>query len=222
MKKLEKYLFPLGMVGVLFYLGHTILGNILWPEYDPITMDISSLTADGAPNAEMLKILGFIYGVCMILMVAALISKAFTHYHSLLRAGFIILMIMQLTSLFGYSLFPLTGDKKEMNFQNTMHIVVTIVVVLTTMTSSFLISLGYLKQEGMKKLGKLTLVMAILITIFGMFNPISMNLQLNILGLTERLVIYSIQALMFMISFYYTFLEKDTVEWSLEKKEVLG
>ncbi len=207
MKKLDKYLMPLGMVGVLFYFAHTILGNILWKEYNPITTDISSLTADGAPNAQMLKILSFIYGICMVLMVMALIIKSFRQYHSMLRIGYIILIIMQLTSLFGYSLFPLTGDKTEMNFQNTMHIIVTVVVVFTTIASSFLIALGYLKQERMKNLGKLTLVMAVLITIFGMFNPISMNLKLNILGLTERLVIYSIQILMFILSYYYTFLD---------------
>jgi hypothetical protein len=213
MKKVNKYLMPLGMIGVLFYFAHTILGNILWKEYNPITMDISSLTADGAPNAEFLRVLGLIYGICMVLMVAALILKAFTEYHSMLRAGYIILMIMQLTSLFGYRLFPLTGDKTEMNFQNMMHIIVTVVVVFTTIASSFLIAFGYLKQEKMKRLGKLILVMAILITVFGIFTPISMNLKLNILGLTERLVIYTIQTLMFMLSCYYTFIEnKSTIE----------
>ncbi len=207
MKKIDNYLMPLGMVGVLFYFTHTILGNILWKEYNPITTDISSLTAEGAPNAQMLKILSFIYGICMVLMVIALIIKAFRQYRAMLRIGYIILIIMQLTSLFGYGLFPLTGDKSEMNFQNTMHILVTVIVVFTTIASSFLISLGYLKQERMKSLGKLTLVMAVLITVFGMFNPISMSLKLNILGLTERLVIYSIQILMFILSYYYTFLD---------------
>ncbi|EPR10523.1 DUF998 domain-containing protein [Ruminiclostridium papyrosolvens] len=207
MKKIDKYLMPLGMVGVLFYFAHTILGNILWKEYNPITTDISSLTADGAPNAQLLKILSFIYGICMVLMVIALIIKSFRQYHIMLRIGYIILIIMQLTSLFGYSLFPLTEDKAEMNFQNTMHIIVTVIVVFTTIASAFLISLGYLKQERMKNLGKLTLVMAVLITIFGMFNPISMSLKLDILGLTERLVIYSIQILMFILSYYYTFLD---------------
>ncbi|MEW9077042.1 hypothetical protein [Terrisporobacter glycolicus] len=28
--KIEKYLMPLGMVGVVFYMAHIILGNILW------------------------------------------------------------------------------------------------------------------------------------------------------------------------------------------------
>lgn len=63
MKKIEKLLISLGMVGVIFYLLHTILGNILWTEYNPITTDISSLTANGAPNAPLLKAFGTIYGI---------------------------------------------------------------------------------------------------------------------------------------------------------------
>lgn len=205
-----RYIIPLGMIGVLFYFLHTILGNILWSEYNPITTDISSLTADGAPNAQLLKIFGLIYGICMILMSIALVIKAFIKYHQLLRIGYVVLLIMQLTSAFGYSLFPLSGDKTEMNFQNMMHIIVTVIVVFTTIASTFFIALGYLKQENMKKLGKVTLVFAILITLFGMFNPISMAMQLNVLGLSERLVIYTIQIFMFILSYYYTYLEGET------------
>jgi hypothetical protein len=209
MEKLSKYSMPLGMVGVLFYFTHIILGRILWTTYNPITSDISSLTADGAPNAQLLRVFTLLYGICMILFVVALIRKSFKHYHSLLRTGFIILMIMQLTALLGYNLFPLSGDKTEMNFQNIMHIIVTVIVVFTTISSSFIISIGYLKQEKIIVLGKITLVIAILITVFGALNPIGMGLQLNILGLTERLVIYTIQALMFILSYYYTFRENN-------------
>lgn len=208
MEKVLKYLYPLGMVGVVFYVLHTTLGNLLWSEYNPITTDISSLTAQGAPNAGLLRILSFIYSVCMVFMVTALVIKAFNQYRGLLKTGYIILLIMQLTSAIGYSLFPLTGDKTEMNFQNMMHIIVTVVVVFTTIASSFLIAFGYLRQDNKKKMGKVSLVFAILITLFGMFNPISMGLQLNILGLTERLVIYTIQAFIFILSYYYTFLDR--------------
>jgi dolichyl-phosphate-mannose--protein O-mannosyl transferase len=170
-------------------------------------MDISSLTAEGAPNAQLLRVLSLIYGICMILMVIGLVINAFKRYNGKLKTGCVILLIMQVTSAFGYNLFPLTGDKTEMNFQNMMHIIVTVVVVFTTIASSFLIALGYRKQENTKKFGKIALVFAILITVFGMFNPISMGMQLNILGLSERLVIYTIQVFMLMLSFYHTFLE---------------
>ncbi len=203
MKKLEKYTTPLGMIGVIAYLIHTILGQILWNSYNPITTDISSLTAVGAPNRELLLIFTYIYGISMLLFLVGLIVKAFRKYHFSLKTGYIIMFIMQLVSFVGYSLFPITGDKTEMNLQNLMHIIVTVIVVFTTIASSYFLSYGYLKQKN--KLGKFILIMAIVITITGLTNPIGMGLELNILGLTERLVIYSLQFMIFVISAYYTF-----------------
>ena len=199
------------MIAVILYFSHTILGNLLWKEYNPVTTDISSLTADGAPNAQLLRVITLFYSIFIILMVVGLVIKAFKSYNRLLKAGFIILLVMQLTSAIGYSLFPLTGDKTDMSFQNMMHIIVTVIVVFSTITFSFLVAFGYIKQEHTKKLGKITLVFAIFVTLFGLFNPISMGMQLNILGLTERLVIYTIQAFMFILSYYYTFIDKEPV-----------
>jgi hypothetical protein len=209
--KLEKIFIPLGMIGAVIYIAHTIIGQILWPEYNPITTDISSLTANGAPNAGLLRIFTVIYGICTILFVAGLINKAFRKYHSLVRIGYIILLLMEITSLFGYGLFPLTGDKTEMNLQNMMHIIVTVIVVFTTIASGFFLAAGYLKQEKIKGLGKFTLVMAILITLFGSLNPVGMGLKLDILGLTERMVIFSLQFMMFVLSFYYTFSKNEAL-----------
>lgn len=211
MKRIERLFMPLGMLGVIAYILHTFIGNLLWKEYNPITMDISSLTAVGAPNASLLRIFTTIYAICTILFVLGLLIKSFRKYHSLTKTGYIILLIMELVSLFGYSLFPLTGDKTVMNFQNMMHIIVTVIVVFTTIATGYFLAFGYIKQEKMKSLGTFILVMAIIITITGFFNPISMGMGLNILGVTERVVIYSLQLLMFCLSHYYTFnkSEKD-------------
>lgn len=203
MKKIYNNLFPLGMVGVIFYIAHTIIGQILWKGYNPITTDISSLTAVGAPNRQLLSVFCNVYSVCMILFSIALIIKAFHKYNWFVKIGYIVLIVMQLTSMFGYSLFPLTSNKTEMNLQNIMHIVVTIIVVVTTISSSFLISVGYIKER--KKLGKILFTLAVLITIFGAAVPVSLNLNMNIIGLTERMEIYTIQVFMFVISYYYTF-----------------
>ena len=205
MKKFEKISMPLGMVGVVGYMLHTIIGNLLWKEYNPITTDISSLTAVGAPNAVILGFFTNVYGICTILFVAGLIIKSFRKYHLLTQVGYVVMMVMQIISMVGYSLFPLTGDKTVMNFQNKMHIIVTVAVVFTTIASGFIVAVGYLKQEKMKRLGRFVLIMSIVITLTGATNPIGMGMGLNILGLTERLVIYSLQFMMFMLSYYYTF-----------------
>ena len=111
---------------------------------------------------------------------------------------------MEFISLFGYSTFPLTGNKTVMNFQNMMHIAVTVSVIFTTIASVFTLAYGYLKEEKLK-IGKFILIMAIIITVAGLTNPIGISKGLNILGLTERLVIYPLQVLYLYLSYYYTF-----------------
>lgn len=140
-----------------------------------------------------------------------MIVKSFRKYHATVRIGWIIFLVMNLISMFGYSLFPLSGDKTVMTFENMMHIIVTVIVVITTIAAGFVLAVGYLKQEKMKRLGTFALIMAIVITITGALNPIGMANNLNILGLTERAVIYSLQFMMFVFSSYYTFSKTERV-----------
>ncbi|MGG5337488.1 hypothetical protein IGJ48_000152 [Enterococcus pernyi] len=202
--KVIDWLMPLGMVSVVAYFVHVFLGQYLWESYDPITTDISSLTAVGAPNANLLNMILLIYGIGFLLFVIGMVVKAFEKYHGMTRIGYLIFLVMASTTVVGYKLFPLTGDKADMNFQNTMHIVVTIIVVFTTISSLFLIGFGYLKQEKLRTLGKICIATAILITFFGALNPIGMAQGWNILGLTERMVIFPLQAFVFFLSFIYT------------------
>lgn len=204
-KRLLNYLYSFGMIAVIFYFIHLIIGNILWKEYNPITTDISSLTAEGAPNAGLLRIFTTIYGVLLLLFIISMVRKAFKDYHSLVRIGYILLFIMSFTSLIGYGLFPLEGDKMTMTFQNMMHIIVTVIVVITSIGSGFFLAFGYRKQEHLNQLGLVLLIFSILITGFGLLNPINMANNWGILGLTERLVNYTLHAMIFYLSYLYTF-----------------
>lgn len=205
MRLKTKFGFSLGMISAIVYMAHVFIGQMLWPEYNPITTDISSLTANGAPNSEILHILTFIYGICFILFVICLLIYSIKNHHKVTTTGYVLMFIMALITNIGYYLFPLTGDKTEMNFQNMMHIVVTVLVVFTTIGSLFVLAYGFLKKEKNKKLGRVCLVFGILIFVFGAMNPISMANNLNILGLTERLVIFTLQGYVFLWSFLYTF-----------------
>jgi len=195
-----------GMIAVIFYFIHVFLGQLLWDIYNPITTDISSLTAVGAPNTELLGIFTLIYGVCMVIFAIAMVIESFDKkYNFITKLGFIVLLVMSIISLVGFGLFPLAPDKTTLNFQNMMHIIITGITVLLTIIFLFLLGIGFLKKEKFKKLGKITLGVGILIIIFGTLNPISMALGLNILGLTERLVIFTLQIFIFFLSFIYTF-----------------
>ncbi len=149
--KYIKWFMPFGMVSAVFYFIHVFLGQMMWKEYNPITTDISSLTANGAPNAGLLRIFTTIYGICFLLFTFGMLVKAFQEYHKITKIGFVLFFIMALSTVVGYNLFPLTGDKMVMNFQNMMHIIVTVVVVFATILSFFFIAIGYLRKEKFRK-----------------------------------------------------------------------
>lgn len=201
-----KILQGFGMISVIFYFIHVFLGQALWKSYNPITTDISTLTAIGSPNAEIIGIFTLIYGICAVIFAIGLVIESFNKkYNIITKLGFIFLLAMTIVSFIGYTLFPLNPSQTVSSFQNMMHIIITGMTVLLTILFLFFIGIGFIKKEKFKKLGKISLIVAILVILFGMLNPINLALGLNMLGLTERLVIFTLEIFIFFLSAVYTF-----------------
>lgn len=189
-----------GIIAFLSYIAYASIGNYLWTEYDPITTDISSLGAIGAPNQMALAPYLMIYGIMFLLFVFTFAFWSFyKNYPFLLKAGSLLLIVMAVISKFGYGMFPLEGNKEVMTFQNGMHILVTIAVVFLSIGALLMISFGYKKMEETKWFGSVLLILTVVFILFGATNPIGMNMGWNILGLTERLAIYSLHAILGLI-----------------------
>lgn len=133
-----------------------------------------------------------------------MVIKSFRENGTLTKIGFSFLLIMAVVSFIGFSFFPLSDDKTAMNFQNMMHIIFTGIVVILTLIYQFLIAFGFLKDK-FKILEQISLAVAILIILFGILTSLSLSLGLNIIGLTERLVIFTITLFIFFLSMIYTF-----------------
>lgn len=192
-----------GMIAFISYVVYTAIGNYLWYEYNPITTDISSLSAVGAPNQEKLSPFLGVYGASLFVFVITYMVWTFNKKrHICVNIGSILLFLMAMVSKFGYSLFPLEGDKTQMTFQNSMHIVTTVFVVFLSIAALYLIAVGYQKRDETKKIGKVIIILATIFTVCGMANPIGMGMNLNVLGLTERLAIYSLHFIIGIIGLW--------------------
>lgn len=197
--KNKQTIFMITSIGVFSYLLHTLLGNILWETYNPITTDISTLTSNVSPYQVPFTFLTSIYALCMIILGIALIKQT-KDKNNLLQAASIIFLVMQLVSFLGYLLFPLDHQGALNSFHNTMHLIVTFIVVFSSISYSYLFAFG--SKHTNKSLFKTLLLFAILITSFGLLNPIIMNLNLPLLGLTERLVIYTLLTQTIYLSYH--------------------
>jgi lysylphosphatidylglycerol synthetase-like protein (DUF2156 family) len=189
-----------GAVSALIYMAHVVLGGILWPEYNHVTQTISELTADGAPNASFLRILTTIYGILAIVFSVSLYffsrEKGFS---KAAKTGAILLIIMEVVSLVGYGLFPLSEGGTEMDPQNIGHLIVTGIVVLCTVTCGFFIGLG-LRKTALKRTGIFVFVCAIIMVLAGGFTPAAMANNLPVAGLVERINIFTLQLWIFVLS----------------------
>lgn len=203
--KLLKAFMPLGMVGAAAYVLHALLGPALWPAYDPMTMDLSTLTGEYAPNGGLLRALTNLNGACLVLLALGGLLRGWSAYHAATRLGYGVLLLMALLSAVGYGLFPLVGDKMEINFPNRMHLVTTVLVTLSTLLALYLLAYGYLKKEKCGLPGALSLTAALIMTAFGALNPLVLATGWPVLGLVERIGVFSMQAYVFALSWLHTF-----------------
>lgn len=197
------FLMLIGMLSFVIYISYAMLGNYLWAEYNPITTDISSLSAVGAPNQNILNPFIMIYGICFLTFTFTYTFWVFYDKKNRnFKIGAILLLLMSIISAFGYNLFPLVGDKTQMTFQNLMHILVTVAVVFLSIAALYFTAVGNLKNKERKKFGMVLIILATIFTVLGATNPIGMAMNLNILGLTERLAIYSLHFIIGIIGIY--------------------
>lgn len=191
-----------GMLSSIVYISHVFLGAKLWNEYSAIKQPISDLTGEGAPNAEILRVFTSVYGILAIIFAVTLYLSIKECANMPSKIGMMLLIIMEVSSFLGYSLFPLDDTNAGMTFQTLMHIIVTIIVVISTIGSTFLMGTGFRKIENMRKLGTFIILCGCIITISGASTGIIISNSIPILGLIERVNIFTVQLMVFILSFF--------------------
>lgn len=132
----------LGIVSLLSYTAAVIFSPIAYPGYNWMAQAVSDLSASNAPSKLLWAQLASLYGVCgmvSIMMVCVFIQG---RLNKTLRLGIYLFAGMNWVSSIGYSMFPLSDKGNAGTFQDTMHIVVTALVVLLSILSLAVIMFG--------------------------------------------------------------------------------
>ncbi len=189
-----------GAASAVVYAAHVVLGGILWGGYSHLTQTISELTADGAPNAELLRVFTTVYGILALVFSVCLVFTLRNFQAKRVAVlGAVLLLVMEFASLVGYGLFPLRGGT-EMDPENMGHLIVTGIVVICTISSVLLVGLGLVKTPGFKALGVFSIVCAAMIVVSGGMTPVAIATELPVGGLIERLNIFTLQTWVFVTS----------------------
>lgn len=176
-----------GIVSVVFYFLHDVIGAIYYPNYNWLSQAVSDLTATNAPSYQIASLLSNIYGITNLIccISVCIISK---NKNKTLKIGIYLFAIMNLISAIGYFMFPLTNSGYDGTFQSFIHVyVITVLVVILSIISLILIVIGSIKNNN-TTLGYLALTTLILMFVGAIGSG---NVPVEYFGLFERFSTYS-------------------------------
>lgn len=137
----------LGILGILSFISYllaVVISPIAYPNYNWLCQAVSDLSAKDAPSLELWNRLASVYNVvtCPFLLVLCIYIK--NKLNKNIRLGIYLFTIMNFISAIGYSMFPLSDN----SFENTMHVIVTVLVVLLSIASLIIIMIGGYKNKS--------------------------------------------------------------------------
>ncbi len=154
-KTLINWLGLLGMAGFLSYTAAVIFSPSAYPGYDWMSRAVSDLSAMNAPSLGLWNRLNA-FGICSMICVTLVCVYIQGKLSRSLRTGIYLFAIMQWVTAVGYKMFPLTTSEytetasglsdamttMSTNYQDAMHMAVTVLVVVLSVVSLVLIMLG--------------------------------------------------------------------------------
>jgi len=199
----KRILFSSGMIAVLFYVLHVVLGGLLWKEYNHLIQPISDLTATGSPDRELMMMLTLIYGILVfVFAVSFTIYESRNHSKTVFYGGLMLcaLFLISLT----YGLFPEDFPQQSSTVSGSMHIAITALIVPFTIMAPIFIGSGIWKEKNWKIVGIYSIISGILILISGSLCAVFFINKIPGFGLVERINIGVLQSWVFILSYKLT------------------
>lgn len=163
----------LGLLGIVSFLSYTaavVFAPLAYPGYDWLSQAVSDLSAANAPSLALWNQLTALYNVCEVVCVTVVCIGIQGQKTKLLRTGVYLFAVMEWTSAVGYRMFPLSGSGFEGEFQDVMHMVVTVAVVLLSIASLIVVIIAGAKNKDCRSYGICAAVALVMMLVgaFGM------------------------------------------------------
>lgn len=186
---IRRILLVCGIVSSLFYACMDVIGGTRWPDYSWVSQEFSRLSAIGAPSRPLHLVLSPIYTVLVVAFGLGVWQSAGRRRSLRVVGG--ALVIYALTSIVWPQFFPEDLTAPVSAFTNTMHILITIVTVL-----SWMLILGFGATAFGKGFRFYSIGTFLAVLVFGMLTApqgaaLAAGQPTPWIGLTERMNIYS-------------------------------
>lgn len=152
-KNFLNYCGLLEIVALLSYTVAVVFSPLDYPGYNWMAQAVSDLSAANAPSLRLWNQLSSLYNIsiliCAMMVCAGIQGKG----SRLLRSGIYLITAMEWISAAGFSMFPLSDSGYAGTFQDKMHILSTILVVLLSIVSLVILIIAGVKRKEYRSFG---------------------------------------------------------------------
>lgn len=186
-----------GIIAAIFYISHVIGGRMVWVDYNPFMQPISDLTSYSSISRPLASRILVGYDIFNLIFCGVLLVffRSYFRINKIFYSGIILKALAELLSTFGYKFFPLADTNWGYSFQNTMHYIITAIIVLSYIVLSILLTIGLSKVKIFPKMTRFLLAFSIVFIASGFFTVLSAQVLPSYVGLVERVNLYSLMLL---------------------------
>ncbi len=152
-KNFMNYCGLLGIVALLSYTVAVVFSPLAYPGYNWMAQAVSDLSATNAPSLRLWNQLSSLYNICTLICAMMVCAGIQGKGSRLLRTGIYLFTAMEWISAVGFSVFPLSDSGYAGTFQDKMHILSTILVVLLSIVSLVILIIAGVKRKEYRSFG---------------------------------------------------------------------
>lgn len=152
-KNFMNYCGLLGIVALLSYTAAVVFSPLAYPGYNWMAQAVSNLSATNAPSLRLWNQLSSLYNICTLICAMMVCAGIQGKGSRLLRTGIYLFTAMEWISAVGFSVFPLSDSGYAGTFQDKMHILSTILVVLLSIVSLVILIIAGVKRKEYRSFG---------------------------------------------------------------------
>ena len=152
-KNFMNYCGLLGIVALLSYTAAVVFSPLAYPGYNWMAQAVSDLSATNAPSLRLWNQLSSLYNICTLICAMMVCAGIQGKGSRLLRTGIYLFTTMEWISAVGFSMFPLSDSGYAGTFQDKMHILSTILVVLLSIVSLVILIIAGVKRKEYRSFG---------------------------------------------------------------------
>lgn len=143
----------LGIVALLSYTVAVVFSPLDYPGYNWMAQAVSDLSASNAPSLGLWNQLSSLYNICTLICTMMVCAGIQGKGSRLLRSRIYLFTAMEWISAVGFSMFPLSDSGYAGTFQDKMHILSTILVVLLSIVSLVMLIVAGAKRKEYRSFG---------------------------------------------------------------------